>query len=462
MATVVDAGANKIKLNNGQVVVANKGGWYDGQQYWGGTLSAPGVINALSDQIGAGQRVSNEVIAQTNPANVSYVASQQSTYKPTAGSQPLPAPGQRVTPTGQLTTTQVQSQLNDFGSSLFNSANAAPSRVQTVEEIAKSLKDSGILPSGQAPTPPNLTQTYQNLAAEKGVDRIQADINNLKAQQDEIAAQLRINTAAERGKPVAQNVIEGRISQETRNSQEQYDFIGRQLSRKTDEMTAALGSIQMIMQFTQQDYQNASTSYNQQFDQAISTFNLIRGIQQDQKDEAQKATDNARANLQIMTNAITNGNLDINNLSPDQQAMINKLEVQSGLPIGFTQSIKQKLDPKANIVATTSDNGVIQVLVKNEDGTMSLQSYGSPSGGSGGGASGGSGSSLTSAQQRQVVGAAATALGKVDNNKDKKVSLDEYKNALQMVVASTGVDKGTADDYLTTQMNSLGYKKWNW
>lgn len=72
MATVISG--NKIKLNNGQTVTAQTGGWYDGQQFWGGTLSQPGVINSQSNQPGAGQAVSREVVAQTSPENVSFLA----------------------------------------------------------------------------------------------------------------------------------------------------------------------------------------------------------------------------------------------------------------------------------------------------------------------------------------------------------------------------------------------------
>lgn len=50
-----------------------QGGWYSGRQYWNGTLSDPGAIHEQSNQQGAGQAVSNEVIAQTNPNNVAYV-----------------------------------------------------------------------------------------------------------------------------------------------------------------------------------------------------------------------------------------------------------------------------------------------------------------------------------------------------------------------------------------------------
>lgn len=61
------AGNGQVKLDNGQVVQAQQGGWYDGQQFWNNTLSAPGVINSQSNQVGAGQAVSKEVVDQSDP-----------------------------------------------------------------------------------------------------------------------------------------------------------------------------------------------------------------------------------------------------------------------------------------------------------------------------------------------------------------------------------------------------------
>lgn len=89
MATVVAAG--KVKLSNGQIVNAQQGGWYDGQQYWGGTLSTAGQINSQSNQIGAGQMVSPEVNAQSaaqqgvSPQQFEqYLAQQRASSTPTA------------------------------------------------------------------------------------------------------------------------------------------------------------------------------------------------------------------------------------------------------------------------------------------------------------------------------------------------------------------------------------------
>lgn len=73
MATVVAPG--KVKRSDGKIVNAEQGAWYDGQQYWGGTLSNPGQINSQSNQQGAGQMVSAEVNAQS--AAKQGVSSQQ-------------------------------------------------------------------------------------------------------------------------------------------------------------------------------------------------------------------------------------------------------------------------------------------------------------------------------------------------------------------------------------------------
>jgi len=69
---------------------------------------------------------------------------------------------------------------------------------------------------------------------------------------------------------------------------------------------------------------------------------------------------------------------------------------------------------------------------------------------------------LTGAQKRAVSATATKALVAVDTNKDKRVSLAEYKKALTAIIADHGVESSQADDSLTAQMTALGYKKWKW
>lgn len=353
------------------------GGWYGGKQYWNGVLGPAGVIINPNQQ-GYNQPVSSEVNKQSDAAQGLAPGTIDSYVAAGGGDAGAAYSG------GDL-----GSYLNNFQDQVYGSAGPGGG-VQTFSQIAADLKSSGLFPSGQAPQPTSLVDQYKSLTEQAGVPAIQTSINDLKAQQEAIAAQALVQKHAEQAKPVATNVIAGRISTEAQQAQEQYDFIGRQLSRKTDELNSALGNIKMIMDFTQQDYQNASASYDRQFSQAISMFNVIQGIQQDQKSDLQRAQDNARANAQIMINALN-----------AQKSTSSKV--------------------------TTSG-----------------------------------GTTLTATQERTIVGNATKALIAVDTNTDKYVSLAEYQSALEKLIASSGVDRATADEYLSSQMDSLGYKKWNW
>lgn len=69
---------------------------------------------------------------------------------------------------------------------------------------------------------------------------------------------------------------------------------------------------------------------------------------------------------------------------------------------------------------------------------------------------------LIDTQQRQITASATKQLIEVDTNGDKLISLDEYKQAVELIIAETGVSSSEADNYLTQQMQMLGYGKWRW
>ena len=151
MATVQ---SGQVKLDNGQLITPQQGGWYDGQQFWGGTLSAPGQINSLSNQQGAGQQVSREVIAQTNPANVGYIEQRQQQYQPqsTPFSQPL------AQPTGQPTGTPGGAGV-------------------------------GI----QSPQVPNLPDIYKGLYEQSGISGLESQYSDLEKQYIEAKGKINDN-----------------------------------------------------------------------------------------------------------------------------------------------------------------------------------------------------------------------------------------------------------------------------
>jgi hypothetical protein len=130
------------------------------------------------------------------------------------------------------------------------------------------------------------------------------------------------------------------------------------------------------------DYNDAVNRYESEFDRNLKIYDLISDARKEAKDDLRDDRNAARANLQIYANAAISGNIDYDSLGPEQKLMIQKLEVQSGLPVGLISSIKK--DPKADIIFTSTNNGITQVGFRNSDGSIKVESYGtSTAGGSG-------------------------------------------------------------------------------
>lgn len=112
-----------------------QGGWYSGRQYWNGTLSAPGVINSQSDQQGAGQAVSQEVISQTNPSNASYIQGQ-------INAQNISQPSNITLPSGVSAATSMVSGLQGaVDTARANLESTLGARKTTIDQELKVLKE---------------------------------------------------------------------------------------------------------------------------------------------------------------------------------------------------------------------------------------------------------------------------------------------------------------------------------
>lgn len=265
-------------------------------------------------------------------------------------------------------------------------------------KVSYSAIDSALTPNTDMPGPINRAENFNVLKGEYGVAPLESELNDLKAQADEITAQLRINKTSERGKAVAQNIVEGRIGEQERNAQEELDYIGRRQSRVTDQLNTAYKAIDMFMNFSSLDYADAVDRYKTEFTQNMQVLGMIQSTRSEGITVASKMTDvqfqkanleiqyqqEARANLQIMANAITSGNVDPTTLSADQKLAMNKLEIQSGLPIGFTASLG--LSAKDKIISSSTSNGVTSVIISDASGNLSVKKVGTPTGGTGTGA----------------------------------------------------------------------------
>lgn len=250
----------------------------------------------------------------------------------------------------------------------------APTPVQTGAEQAAGV-----------PQPISRVEEFERLRTEMGVADMESYLVDLKAQEEFLYAELRARTGRERGEPIPQGVIEGRIGEIERQQMERIDTIRRLKQTVTDQLNVAYGVISTYINYMGADYQDAVNAYNDEFQRNIQIYNLISGAKQAQVEEArfrtqlqidqiQNQQNIASANLQTMMNAITSGNLSYNDLPAEQQSMIRKLEVQAGLPAGFTEGLK--MNPNDQVLFQTSNEGITQVGFIQPDGSVRVEEYG--------------------------------------------------------------------------------------
>lgn len=132
-----------------------QGGWYNGRQYWGGTLSDPGVIHPSSNQVGAGALVSKEVNLQSDQAQGNqagdierYLEAQrqkqaQAQIKPTASFNPVPSSsaGSGEVPRSMAITPQSEFNLPELYKSLTQDSGIKEQQAQ-LEEMNRAFTEA--------------------------------------------------------------------------------------------------------------------------------------------------------------------------------------------------------------------------------------------------------------------------------------------------------------------------------
>ena len=360
--------------------------------------------------IGASYGVPYQKITGFKSGNPNLIYPGEVLTIPDAGGS-APAPTQTTPKTQE----EVTPFLNEYQQNLLKTTQAPEVRVPTIEELKTTLA-----PTVTAPEPLKRVEELAKLRTTYGVSDLETTLSALKKQEQDEMANLRTQRGIEEGKPVPMGVIAGRIGEEERVAQQRMDAITRQKAVVVDELNTKYNIINQFLQLEGLDYNDAVKRYEDEFDRNVKMYDVILGQQREARSALQQVQDTARANLQIFTNAATSGSITYNTLSSDQKLMINKLEMQSGLPIGFISSIRK--DPKSDIVFTSSNEGVTQVGMRNADGTISVQSYGTRT------PSAGSVTQQTETRKRTAFSEMGSILDKLGGT-DRIVSTDQWADA---------------------------------
>jgi hypothetical protein len=266
-----------------------------------------------------------------------------------------------------------------------------------------------VMPGEDLPEPPKLVDEFQKMRGEYGLEDLEKSLNDLKAEEREQQAIRRERISGTFEERTRMSAIQGQVSEIERQEMERLDFLGREISYHVDLVNSAYKVIDMSMNYMQMDWQNAKDWWQTKFNANMSMYQQLRGEYESDRSFAQQQREweqsVATSNLQIYVDMISNGQVFWEDIDAATKTEISKLEVKSGLGLGFLS--KMQIDPEKNIKSiTTRDVGGVRyadiVKVDPKTGKVTVESVkvgGVSMGGGGGG--GGTSSSDKEAEALQ-------------------------------------------------------------
>lgn len=305
--------------------------------------------------------------------------------------------------------------------------------------IYKDIIDS-VSGGNKAPETPNYTDAYTQMRKSYNLDSLEGQMNDLKSEQENLVASMRQAQQQNIDSIAPMSTISGRVSETERAFMERLDLNRRMQSTLSQQISAANSTIENTMNLKKMDYEAAKDAYHTQISEGLSTMNLVRGIVDDQKTDAERAQDNARASLQIIYGNLADSGKDASTLDPATKATIQKFELQAGFHPGFYANIA-KTNPGGKILSTTTrETGgakYADILLRNADGSITTKKVylgATDTGGS---------SKLSESEYAQAARSEMAQQLRTKVGNDGKVSPTDYLTA-----RSAWVDKGfTASDF---------------
>lgn len=377
-----------------------QGGWYSGRQYWGGTLSDPGVEHPSSGKATSGQRVSAEVNAQS--AALQDVSSQQ-----------LEAYLQQ----------QRQVQVSGGGGSGAGAGTPGGSSYtpRTFSPEEQTMMDQA---RGQFKQPSiNLPEMFQSLYRDSGIESLKADMSARDKSYNDAVSQINDNPYYSEATRV------GRLEKLDQKHQRDTQSLKNDIATKTADIET-----QMNIQTKQFDIDSTQAK------EARDNFNTLL-----QLGALDSATGEDIAAIVRTTGISSSMILSAINANKEKNVQTSTVSFDDGTNQGF-----------AVINSKTGEIISRQVVAASKPSAAEEKAA------LGGGESGGGSASLSPTQQRAVTTKARSAVAAQDSNKDKRLSQAEYTAAVQKIMMDSGVDFGTADNYATQAFSDLGYAKWRW
>ena len=270
----------------------------------------------------------------------------------------------------------INTDINKTIGDLFTGAEKEGEGEEPKRKSAELLEKitEGITTETEAPAKPEYVETYKGLLTKYGTEPLETEIGGLDKQIADLQTQFKGLIYTEEGKPILSPLITGRVQKYAEAYNRLVQPLIDQRNYKAGQLTNKYNTISTLMNLTGKDYEASRGEYEFNFNKQISLYTVVSGLEEKEQTIEDKKRDDARANINIITNAMKSGNISYDNLSDANKLQLQKLSLQAGFPDDFLSVIIPKISIKADIVGTfTNDAGDVNVLTRDKDGNFDVE-----------------------------------------------------------------------------------------
>ena len=307
-----------------------------------------------------------------------------------------------------------------------------PSPVATSGEARAATLKKELEAGTTKPTPYSSVDEFDKLRTAQGVVQDESELTAIRNEADLGKEELR-QFKAKAGVGVSMGGYTGRVSEAEQNLNFRLEGLAIRENAVVNRLNSKNSYISTVMNLKQQDY---NTAYQQYTD----TWNQNLQIQQLVSKEQDQAKQDATTTLNTMTNLLTNSGISWSQLTPAVQAQITSLELQSGLPQGFTSQVFAQAD-KPTLTTIISDDKTTATIIYKDGTTKSISTGMAPQVGGG----------TVSERLAPILAQADKDLSKVVGG-GGFVGINDYRN-LRTQYAYKGIEQAIFDNQLSDYLS---------
>lgn len=209
----------------------------------------------------------------------------------------------------------------------------------------------------------SFTEKFADKRAELKVDAKEAEMAGIDAEIAKLDNEWKSLQDTEDNRQVSKLQINRRKSEEQiLYEKARGELVGKK-NTLANELNQKYNVIDTFMKYSEMDYEAAEREYTNKFNQAIALTNLIKNVEDSEKADAERKSDNARANLQVMMSSLKGK--QFSELDSSTKSELAKMELQAGLPTGFTEFALSSMDEPVVSMGSefTNSSGQRQVPV---------------------------------------------------------------------------------------------------